>query len=321
MATKRILLSTTSYQDTPGAHHDLLNSQGYEIVRERGPLNEARMLDLAGQFDGFLCGDDDITEAVLEKCGPRLKVISKYGIGLDKIDLGACKERQVPVLFTPGVNHTTVAEHTFCLLLALVRNLVDSVVATRAGKWTRITGNELWQKRVGVVGLGRIGQEMVKRCRGFEMEVHAFGNYWPEDFARQQHITRHGSLDAMLPHVDILSLHTMLSHETRHLINAERIARLPQGAILVNTSRGELVDSAAVLAALNSGHLGGYATDVMEQEPPPPNHPLLSHPKAIVTPHIGSRTYESVPRQAMRATKNLINFFNGDDDVLFAIKE
>src|SRR6188768_4287662 len=203
MATKRILLSTTSYQDTPGAHHDLLNSQGYEIVFERGPLNEARMLELAGQFDGLLCGDDEITEAVLAKSQPRLTVISKYGIGLDKIDLGACKERRIPVLFTPGVNHTTVAEHTFCLLLALVRNLVDSVVATRAGKWKRITGNELWQKRVGVVGLGRIGQEMVKRCRGFEMEVHGFGNYWPAEFAQQQNLVRHVSLDAMLPNLDI----------------------------------------------------------------------------------------------------------------------
>lgn len=319
--SKRILLTTTSYQDTPGAHHDLLNSQGYEIVRERGPLPESRMLELAGEFDGFLCGDDDITDVVLAKAAPRLKVISKYGIGLDKIDLGACKERRIPVLFTPGVNHTTVAEHTFCLLLAFVRNLVDSVNATREGKWKRITGNELWQKRVGIIGLGRIGQEMVKRCRGFEMEVHGFGNYWPEEFARQQHIVRHTSLDTMLPHVDILSLHTMLSHETRHLINAERIARLPRGAILLNTSRGELVDSAAVLTALDSGHLGGYATDVMESEPPPADHPLLRHPKAIVTPHIGSRTYESVPRQAMRATKNLINFFNGDEDVMFANKE
>ena len=318
---KRILLSTTSYQDTPGAHHDLLNSQGYEIVFERGPLSEARMLELAGQFDGLLCGDDAITEAVLAKSQPRLKVISKYGIGLDKIDLGACKEHRVPVLFTPGVNHTTVAEHTFCLLLALVRNLVDSVNATREGKWKRITGNELWQKRIGVIGLGRIGQEMVKRCRGFEMEVHGFGNYWPAEFAQQQKIVRHVSLDAMLPQVDILSLHTMLSHETRHLINADRIAKLPKGAILVNTSRGELVDSAAVLAALDSGHLSGYAADVMEVEPPPPDHPLLRHPKAIITPHIGSRTYESVPRQAMRATKNLINFFNGDEDVMFAIKE
>lgn len=321
MSAKRILLTTTSYQDTPGEHHDLLNSQGYEIVRERGPLSEARMLELAGEFDGFLCGDDDITDAVLAKAQPRLKVISKYGIGLDKIDLGACKERRIPVLFTPGVNHTTVAEHTFCLLLALVRNLVESVNATREGKWKRITGNELWQKRVGVVGLGRIGQEMVKRCRGFEMEVHGFGNYWPAEFAQQQNITRHTSLDAMLPHIDILSLHTMLSHETRHLINAERIAKLPKGAILVNTSRGELVDSAAVLAALDSGHLSGYAADVMEVEPPPADHPLLRHPKAIITPHIGSRTYESVPRQAMRATRNLINYFNGDDDVLFANKD
>jgi D-3-phosphoglycerate dehydrogenase / 2-oxoglutarate reductase len=321
MATKRILLSTTSYQDTPGAHHELLDSQGYEIVRERGPLPESRMLELAGKFDGLLCGDDEITRAVLEKSLPRLKVLSKYGIGLDKIDLGACQELALPVLFTPGVNHTTVAEHTFCLLLALVRNLVDSVNATRAGKWTRITGNELWQKRVGIIGLGRIGQEVVKRCRGFEMEVHAFGNYWPADFAQKQQLIRHVSLDAMLPDLDILSLHTMLSLETRHLINADRIARMPRGALLINTSRGELVDSAAVLDALNSGHLGGYAADVMESEPPPPDHPLPRHPKAIITPHIGSRTYESVPRQAMRATKNLINFFNGDEDVFFANRD
>ncbi len=318
---KRILLTTTSYQDTPGAHHALLDGQGYEIVRERGPLPEARMLELAGEFDGFLCGDDDITHAVLAKAAPRLKVISKYGIGLDKIDLSACLEFGIPVLFTPGVNHTTVAEHTFCLLLAYVRNLVDSVNATRAGKWTRITGNELWQKKIGVIGLGRIGQEMIRRCRGFDMEVHAFGNYWPEEFCQALQVKRHGSIESLLGAVDILSLHTMLSASTRHLIDAKRLALLPKGALLVNTSRGELVDSAAVLEALNSGHLGGYAADVMEHEPPAPDAPLLSHPKAIVTPHIGSRTFESVPRQAMRATQNLINFFNGDGEVFYATRD
>ena len=112
-----------------------------------------------------------------------------------------------------------------------------------------------------------------------------------------------------------------LSAETRHLISADRIAKLPAGAILVNTSRGELVDTRAVLAALDSGHLRGYAADVLDVEPPPADHPLLRHPKALITPHIGSRTYESVPRQAMRATKNLVNFFNGDGDVLFASKD
>ena len=208
---KRILLTTTSYQDTPGAHHELLESQGYEIVRERGPLTESRMLEMAGEFDGFLCGDDDITHAVLAKAQPRLKVISKYGIGLDKIDLSACQEFGIPVLFTPGVNHTTVAEHTFCLLLAHVRNLVDSVVATRAGKWTRLTGHELWQKKIGIIGLGRIGQEMIRRCRGFDMEVHAYGNFWPEEFCQAHQVTRHGTLEDLLGEV--------LAHVRGHFVS------------------------------------------------------------------------------------------------------
>ncbi len=318
---KRILLTTTSYQDTPGDHHALLEAQGYEIVRERGPLREARLLELAGEFDGFLCGDDEITREVIAKSQPRLKVISKYGIGLDKIDIKACEAFGIPLLFTPGVNHTTVAEHTFCLMLAFSRNLVESVNATRAGEWKRITGNELWRKRIGVVGLGRIGQEMIRRCRGFEMEVHAFGNYWPEAFCEEQQVVRHESLESLLAGVDILSLHTMLSAASRHLMNAERLALLPRGALLLNTSRAELVDAAALLAALESGQLGGYAADVMEHEPPAPDHPLLHHPKVMITPHIGSRTYESVPRQALRATQNLIHFFNGDGEVFFATRD
>lgn len=311
----RILLTTTSYQDTPGDHHELLESQGFEIVRERGPLGEERMLELAGGFDGFLCGDDALTERVLERCLPRLKVISKYGIGLDKIDLKAATRLGLPVLFTPGVNHTTVAEHTFCLLLALVRNLVESANATREGRWLRLTGHELWRKKIGLIGLGRIGQETARRARGFDMEVHGFGNYWPEDAAGEYGITRHDTVDGLLAACDIVSLHTKLTGGTRHLINRDSVARMPQGALLVNTSRGELVDPAAVLEALESGHLGGYATDVMEQEPPAPDDPLLRHPKVLVTAHIGSRTYESVPRQAMKATSNLIHYLQGSGEV------
>ena len=117
----KILLTTTSFQDTPGAHHEILEEAGFEIVRERGPLFEEKMLDLAGEFDAFLCGDDAITRAVIDKSLPRLRVISKYGIGLDKIDVTYATEKKIPITFCPGVNHTTVAEHTFALLLALVR--------------------------------------------------------------------------------------------------------------------------------------------------------------------------------------------------------
>ena len=310
----RILLSTTSYQDTPGPHHDRLAAQGYEIVRERGPLPESRMLELAGEFDGFLCGDDAITRAVLEKARPRLRVISKYGIGLDKIDLPATRELGIPVLFTPGVNHTTVAEHAFCLLLASRRNLLAATDATRAGLWKRPTGNELWQQKIGIIGLGRIGQEMIKRCLGFEMEVHAYGNFWPDDFAARHAMVRHPDVDSLCSTVGILSLHTKLDASSHHLIDRRRLALMPKGAVIVNTGRAELVDTASVIEALDSGHLAGYATDVMDREPPPPDHPLLQHPKAIVTPHIGSRTYESVPRQAMMATNNLIHFLQGQGE-------
>jgi len=311
----KLLLTTCSFQDTSGPHHALLEEQGFEIVRERGPLQESRMLELAGDFDAFLCGDDAITSAVLEKSMPRLKVISKYGIGLDKIDIDAATAHGIPVLFTPGVNHTTVAEHTFCLLLALSRHLLESANAARAGKWVRPTGHEIWQKRLGIVGLGRIGQEVARRAHGFEMEIHAYGNYWPEDVARQLNIIRHDSLDSLFANVDIVSPHTNLTPQSHHLINRDRLALLARGSYIVNTGRGELADSTAVLEALESGHLAGYATDVMEQEPPPPDHPLLAHPNCLVTAHIGSRTYESVPRQAQKAVHNLINCLKGTGEV------
>jgi D-3-phosphoglycerate dehydrogenase len=147
----RILLTTCSYQDTPGPHHELMEAQGWEIVRERGPLSEARMLELAGSFDAFLCGDDGMSRTVLEKSLPRLKVISKYGIGLDKIDLPATQELRIPVLFTPGVNHDTVAEHTFLLLLAITKNFAHAIDSTRAGRWDRQTGFELFEKRIGLI--------------------------------------------------------------------------------------------------------------------------------------------------------------------------
>ena len=130
----KILLTTTSFQDAPGPHHELLAQKGYEIVRERGPLNEARMLELAGDFDALLCGDDAITRAVLEKSLPRLKVVAKYGIGLDKVDVASATELKIPVTFCPGVNHVTVAEHTFGLLLAIYLQIVEQSTAVHDGK-------------------------------------------------------------------------------------------------------------------------------------------------------------------------------------------
>ncbi|HRE04991.1 MAG TPA: phosphoglycerate dehydrogenase [Opitutaceae bacterium] len=307
----RVLLSTTSFQDTPGVHHEMLAKAGFEVVRERGPLPESRMLELAGQFDAYLCGDDAFTRAVIEKSLPRLKVISKYGIGLDKIDVAAATELKVPVLFTPGVNHTTVAEHTFALLLATARNLVTEANHVAAGRWTRITGSELCGKTLAIIGFGRIGKEVAIRARAFGIKVLGYDLYWDEDFARWHDVERVQDLDTLLSRSDIVSLHVNLTPQTKHLLNGQNLSRLRKGAIIVNCARGELVEVEGLVAALKSGHLRGYAADVLDQEPPPADHPLLGLPNVILTPHIGSRTNESVQRQASCAVENLTLFLSG----------
>jgi phosphoglycerate dehydrogenase-like enzyme len=317
----RVLLTTTSFQDTPGVHHELLAKAGFEITRERGPLPEARMLELAGQFDAYLCGDDAITRAVIMKSLPRLKVISKYGIGLDKIDVPAATELKVPVLFTPGVNHVTVAEHTFALLLASVRNLVVEANYVTQGKWTRITGTEICGKTMGIAGLGRIGKEVAIRAKAFGMTVLGFDSYWDAEFAQKHGITRIEGFDDLMRQSDVISLHTNLTPQTRHLINAGNVGLLRPGAVVLNCARGELVELAPLVAALKSKEKRVYyAADVLDEEPPPAGYPLVGLPNVIITPHIGSRTHESVQRQASCAVENLTRYLAGQAPIAQANK-
>jgi D-3-phosphoglycerate dehydrogenase / 2-oxoglutarate reductase len=308
----KILLTTTSFQDTPGEHHQLLADTGWEVIRARGPLNEFNTLALVGDIDGYICGDDMITRRVLEKARSKLKVISKYGIGVDKIDVKSCTEFGLPVLFTPGVNHTTVAEHTFLLLLALEKSLLFHTDSTRAGGWKRQTGHELFDKTIGIVGLGRIGQEVIIRARAFGMKVVGFGHYWDEAFANRHQVRRCASFEELCATADYVSLHTKLTAETRGLINGRSLARMKKGVVIVNCARGEIVNTADLADALKSGHVAGYGTDVLDEEPPRPDHPLLKLPNVVCTPHIGSRTHESVQRQAVAAVTNLIRAMHGE---------
>jgi D-3-phosphoglycerate dehydrogenase / 2-oxoglutarate reductase len=308
----KILLTTTSFQDTPGEHHKLLADTGWEVIRARGPLNEADTLALVGDIDGYICGDDMITRKVLEKARPKLKVLSKYGIGVDKIDVKACTEFGIPLLFTPGVNHTTVAEHTFLLLLALEKNLLFHTDSTRSGGWKRKTGHELLDKTIGIIGLGRIGKEVAIRARAFGMKVIAFDVYWDEKFASSHEVKRAASVDEIYAASDYISLHTNLTPETRDMINAKAIAKMKKGVLLLNCARGEVVHTDDIVAALKSGQVGGYGTDVLDHEPPAADHPLLKLPNVVCTPHIASRTHESVQRQAVAAVTNLIRAMHGE---------
>ncbi|MDB0030888.1 phosphoglycerate dehydrogenase [Opitutales bacterium] len=308
----KVLLTTTSFQDTPGPHHDKLSEAGFELLCERGPLTEARMLELVGDVDAFICGDDEITKAVVDRALPRLKVISKYGIGLDKIDVGYVTEKKIPLTFCPGVNHTTVAEHTFALLLALSRQLITEANYCAAGEWVRLTGNEIMGKTISIIGMGRIGKEVAIRAKAFGMKAVGFDLYWDEKFAREYNVKRCENIEEALNAGEVVSLHVNLTDETRDLINAESILKMKDGVIILNCARGEIVNSSDLADALNGEKVGGYGADVLDIEPPPSDHPILRAKNTVITPHIGSRTYESVQRQAGMAAENLILALKGE---------
>jgi D-3-phosphoglycerate dehydrogenase len=317
----RILLTTTSFQDTPGAHHEALKKSGFEIVAARGPLNEAQMLDLVKSgFDGLLNGDDQITARVIDAALPRLRVIAKYGIGLDSIDVKHATEKKIPILFTPGVNHTTVAEHCFGLMIALAKHFWPHLRSTKKGEWKRITGTELYGKTIAVLGVGRIGKEVIKRAAAFGMKSIGYDVYWDEKFARQYDVPRAATILDAIGNADVVTLHMNLDDANRGMFNKDLIARMKKGAYLINTARGGLVIENDIAEACRSGHLGGYGADVLDKEPPPMDHPFREIDSIIITPHVGSRTFESVERQAMRAVINLVNFLNGNTDYIQANK-
>ena len=308
----KVLLTTTSFQDIPGPHHEQLKEAGFELICERGPLPESRMLELVGEIDAFICGDDEITKAVVDRALPRLKVISKYGIGLDKIDVDYVTEKGIPLTFCPGVNHTTVAEHTFALLLALSRQLITEANHCASGEWVRLTGHEIMGKTISIIGLGRIGKEVAIRAKAFGMNAIGFDLYWDEKFAQKYEVKRCDNIEEALNNGDVISLHVNLTDETRDLINKERISKMRDGVIILNCARGEIVNSNDLAEALQTDKVGGYGADVLDQEPPPADHPILKAKNTVITPHIGSRTYESVQRQAGMAAQNLILALKGE---------
>lgn len=303
----KILLTSTSFMDTPGAHHDLLESIGAEIDTMRGPLKEEELLPIIGDYDAIVCGDDEYTQRVLEKGkAGKLRYLSKYGIGLDKIDLNAAKDLDIPVASTPGVNHVTVAEHTFTHILAFFKNYYEEVGYVKEGKWKRLIQHEIYGKRLSIFGLGRIGKELSTRAKAFGLEVKVYDPYADKEFVAKHNLKLCDNLDDLFNDAEIISLHSPLNEDTKHILNAERFAKLNCCPLVVNTARAGLVNKEDVIAALDKKQICGYVGDVMWDEPVQPDDPILKYTNVFITPHISSRTYESVVRQGSAAVNNLI---------------
>ena len=308
----RILLTPTSL--TPESTHpalERLRATGAELVFNelRRPLTSAELAERLGDVDGVVAGLDDYSAETLAAAGERLRVISRYGAGSDKVDLSAAAARGIPVTTTPGANATAVAELAVGLMFALARRIPLLDRDVRAGGWQRSQGIELTGKTLGIVGVGAIGRGVAKRAQGCEMTVLGYDPMVPAEAMAESGIASR-ELDALLAESDVVSLHLPLLDSTRHLLDVRRLALLKPGALLINTSRGGLIDEEAVRLALEEGRLGGLALDAYEIEPPTES-PLIGHERVISTPHTGAHTAEAVERMAGMAITNLLDVLEG----------
>ena len=273
------------------------------------PLDEDGLIELLQDCDGLLAGLDSITARVIGSC-KRLKAISRYGVGYDRVDVEAARAAGIPVAITPGANSEAVGELAFAMMMSLARHMPELDASTKAGGWLRINGQELYGKTLAILGLGAIGKVVARCAGGFCMRVVAYDPYINLDYCRA-HGIESVSFDQALELGDFVSIHLPLLDSTRHMIDGAALEKMKQGAILLNCSRGGILDEAAVEQALASGKLGGLGLDAFEVEPPK-GSPLFAYPNVIATPHTGAHTREAVANMAHMAADNLIALLKGE---------
>lgn len=283
------------------------------------PLHDASPAELKAALagaDGLMAWLETVDRDVLA-AAPRLRVVSRLGVGFDTIDIPACTERGVAVMVVNGTNDLSVAEHAMMLMLGVARRAVDAHNHVRDGGWWPKDGPrmvDLAGRTALVVGYGRIGTRVAAYCRAFRMRVLVHDPlYHPARIAADGHEPAR-DLTAALAEADVVTLHCPLMPATHHLMDEAAFAALKPGAILVNTARGPVVKQAAVIAALQSGHLMGFGTDVLEAEPAAPGNPLLAMPNVIVSPHSAASTEEGLARMSAAAARNLLDALDGRPD-------
>jgi D-3-phosphoglycerate dehydrogenase len=304
----RVLATARSFCNTDGPHFEFLTQNDCSVDCKPGqhPLKADELRVLIPGYDGAILGLDICDASVIEYCD-KLKVISRYGSGVDQVDLEAASRRGIAVTNTPGANKIAVAELAIGLMFSLARNIPQVASAARENIWKRGAGWELSGKTLGVIGFGEIGREVAARALALGMRVIAYDPFWSMNVDGIDRV----ELAFLLANSDVVTLHTALTPDTEHLINATSIAEMKPGAYMINTARGQLIDEQALYDALKSGRLGGAAVDVLHDDPPT-DHPLLKLENFIATPHIGATTRESVLRMAMHSAQNLVAVLRGE---------
>lgn len=289
---------------------NLLDSAGNIEYEVRTGLKGKDLHDALLEFDGAICRSGvKITAESLEG-NRRMKAIARAGVGVDNIDLDAATRRGIVVMNTPGGNTISTAEHAIALMMALSRNIHPAYQSLIEGRWDRknFTGTQLAGKTLGIIGLGRIGQAVAARALAMEMTILGYDPFLSAQRAKELGVQACNSVKEMLPAVDYLTVHTPLTDETRNLIGPAEVQMLKKGARLINCARGGIYNQEALVEGLKSGHLGGVALDVYEEEPCTKN-PLYGMPHVLCTPHLGASTEEAQANVALEAVELLVDFF------------
>lgn len=287
----------------------------YEVEIGGIPLNRERLLELVVGASAIVADPTVPVDAeLLERAGDVLRLVAQFAVGVDNIDLQAARAHGLRVTNTPGVLTGATAELAVALMLAVGRRLVETDAVLRRGEWTgwepeQLLGRELSGATVGLIGFGRIGQRVAELLRGFAPRL-LFASPRPMDEAAARHGAERVELDELLARSDYVSLHVGLTDETRHMINADTLARMKGGAVLVNTSRGGVIDTAALVDALRAGRLAGAGLDVYEHEPDVPTE-LVALPNTVLVPHIGSATRATRDAMAKLCARNVIAVLSG----------
>jgi D-3-phosphoglycerate dehydrogenase len=274
----------------------------------RSPLRDELIAALA-DADGLLAGHDPVDAGILD-AAPGLKIVARHGVGIDRIDVPEATRRKVLITTTPGANARAVAEFVFALMLGLLRRIPDACASMRAGGWDprSFMGRTLCGKTLGIVGFGAIGRLVARMARGFEMKVIAHDPFIKSTGDAGVKLV---NLDALLAGSDVVTLHCALTGDTRQLIGADAIAKMKPASVLINTARSGVVDSRALLRALQESRIAGAALDVFDAEPPPPDDPLRTAPNLLPTPHIAAYAEEAVAEMDRMCSDDLIAFFTG----------
>jgi len=290
------------------------------------PPSREELLKKVKDKDGLLCLLTDKIDAEVMDAAPNLKVISTMSVGYDHIDVEAATKRGIYVTNTPGVLTDAVAELTIGLLLAVTRRIVEADKLIRRGEWNKpwsplfMTGPELKGKTLGIIGLGGIGTAVARKVKGFGMRVIYYSRHRKEDIEKELGI-EYVDLETLLKESDFVSLHTALTKETYHMIGERELKMMKKTAYLINTARGGVVDTEALIKALKEGWIAGAALDVFEQEPLPLDHPLTKLDNVVLAPHIGSATIEARTKMAEMSAKNLLYVLQGKMPLSLVNKE